>query len=119
MVLQAYATAAQSNGQKVLTTVKDKNVIGFKDKAAFIDYVERLIAVQNKLCNITSLPLHFHGEEDVDKAKLCSLDRIDSDGHYAPGNLQVVCQFVNRWKGASPEDKFRRLVKEVRSVLSI
>lgn len=25
-----------------------------------------------------------------------SLDRIDSDGHYERGNLQVVCWFSNR-----------------------
>lgn len=118
MVSQAYATAAQSNGQQVLATVKDKDVIGFKDQAEFRDYVEKLIKEQDYLCAITSLRLQYHGDED-DRAMLCSLDRIDSDGHYARENLQVVCQFINKWKSSGKDDEFRRLVKIVRSVGSI
>jgi hypothetical protein len=33
-----------------------------------------------------------------------------SDGHYDDGNLKVVCRFVNRRKGDTPDEKFRRLL---------
>lgn len=47
-----------------------------------------------------------------------SLDRIDSDGHYEAGNLQVVCRFINFWKGASDDEEFRRLLELVRGIES-
>jgi hypothetical protein len=64
-------------------------------------------------CALTGIPLQPHGP-DVDKNLLPSLDRIDSEGHYEAGNLQVVCQFVNYWKGASDNEEFRRLLILVR-----
>jgi hypothetical protein len=60
------------------------------------------------------LRLEFYGEHD-DIQLLCSLDRIDSAGHYEAGNLQVVCRFVNRWKGDEDDAEFRRLMGLVRS----
>jgi hypothetical protein len=45
---------------------------------------------------------------------LPSVDRIDSNGHYEAGNLQVVCQFVNFWKGSSDNEEFKRLLMLVR-----
>jgi hypothetical protein len=59
--------------------------------------------------------LQFHGP-DAEKNLLPSLDRIDSDGHYEEGNLQVVCQFINFWKGASDNEEFKRLLMLVRDV---
>lgn len=46
---------------------------------------------------------------------LCSLDRIDSSGHYSIGNLQVVCRFLNRWKNDGNDTEFRRLLALLRS----
>jgi hypothetical protein len=43
------------------------------------------------------------------------LDRIDSSGHYEDGNLQVVCQFINFWKGDSENELFARLLMLVRN----
>jgi hypothetical protein len=43
-----------------------------------------------------------------------SLDRIDSSGHYEAGNLQVVCRFINRWKGADQNVQFVRLMDTLR-----
>jgi hypothetical protein len=42
-----------------------------------------------------------------------SLDRIDSNAHYEAGNLQVVCRFINRWKGADSNSQFKRLIERV------
>ena len=44
-----------------------------------------------------------------------SVDRIDSNGHYEHGNLQIVCQFVNFWKADSNNEEFKRLLMLVRS----
>lgn len=50
-----------------------------------------------------------------DPEMLCSLDRIDSNGHYERGNLQIVCRFVNRWSD-SVDAHFRTLVAKVRGL---
>ena len=39
---------------------------------------------------------------------------IDSDAHYAEGNLQIVCRFANRWKNNDQDSNFRRLIAAVR-----
>jgi hypothetical protein len=44
-----------------------------------------------------------------------SLDRIVSSKHYEPGNLQLVCKFVNQWKGAMADEEFIRLIALLRS----
>jgi hypothetical protein len=62
---------------------------------------------------LTGIPFQFHGQ-DVDKNLLPSLDRIDSDGHYEVGNLQVVCQFINFWKGDRDNEEICRLLMLVR-----
>jgi hypothetical protein len=106
-------TVAQANGQQVLRTVKNK-LCAFTDEE-LKTYIDQLISDQEGVCMLTGLQLQFDGEAD-DKAMLCSLDRIDSDGHYEPGNLQVVCQFVNSWKSDSRDAEFRRLLGLVRAV---
>ena len=112
MVDTVASTVAASNGQQVLRTVKEKR--SAFDKEALMAYVSNLLEDQDGLCAVTGIKLQLDGEED-DKELLCSLDRIDSSGHYEPGNLQVVCRFVNRWKGAGPDADFRRLVQLVQS----
>jgi hypothetical protein len=43
-----------------------------------------------------------------------SLDRKDSSRGYEPGNLQIVCRFVNFWKSATPDSEFSRLLALLR-----
>jgi hypothetical protein len=114
MAETAFKTVAQSNGQEVTRTVKNKDV-GFRSQAELQCYVESLIEAQEGLCAITDLRLQFDGDHE-DTEMLCSLDRIDSNGHYDVGNLQVVCHFVNRWKSDSDDQKFRRLIGMVRRI---
>lgn len=108
---RAFATAAQSNGQQVLKAVKVKECRFSLEELR--SYIEALIRDQGRACAITGLPLQFEGAAD-DPEMLCSLDRIDSDGHYERGNLQIVCRFVNRWKSDSDDADFRRLIEVVR-----
>jgi hypothetical protein len=117
MVMTALDTAAGANGQLVQRAIKNKEVL-FESTQAFEKYVLDLIELQEGICAITSLSLQFDGDYE-DAEMLCSLDRIDSAGHYGPGNLQVVCRFVNRWKSASDDAGFRRLIAAVRSVNAV
>lgn len=107
MVKTAFKTAAQANGQEVLRAVKNKEV-RFSARA-LEDHIVELIERQEGLCALTDLPFDYD-EPHGDPALFVSLDRIDSDGHYETGNLQVVCRFANRWKGAGNDGEFRRLI---------
>ena len=60
-------------------------------------------------------PEDAFGREPGDDQCRYSLDRIDSSKHYESGNLQEVCKFINKWKGAMANEDFRRLMELVRS----
>ena len=109
MARTAMATTLTSNGQQVVRTLKNKE-FRFMDEDLLQEYLEALLLSQDNACAITSLPLQLDGEQS-DPEMLCSLDRIDSGGHYEEGNLQVVCRFVNRWKSDSEDAEFRRLIR--------
>ena len=111
MAATAKGTVNFSNGQRVLRTVKNKDLLIPENELT--PFLKALLAEQHNLCAITDLPLQFDGDED-DEEMLCSLDRIDSNGHYEKDNLQIVCRFVNRWKSSSHDDEFRRLLGLVR-----
>lgn len=113
MVKTACETVAQANGQDVVRTAKYKDN-RFRNSVEFERYVSELLDEQEGLCAITSIPLQYDRVGD-DPERKCSLDRIDSNGHYEPGNLQVVCCFVNRWKNDDGDGNFRRLIAMVRS----
>jgi hypothetical protein len=112
MAMTAMGTAANARGQTVERTVKVKDwrFLSQQDCEA---YLEALLKSQDGLCALTGLRLQFDTASDDDEM-LCSLDRIDSNGHYEPGNLQVVCRFANRWKNNSDDAAFRRLVRLLR-----
>jgi len=108
----AFKTGQSSNGQKVERTVKNKDVL-FADRTALSNYITALLEMQENYCALTGLQMDY-AEDGGDPEMYCSLDRIDSDGHYEEGNLQVVCRFANRWKGASDDVTFKRLIKVIR-----
>ncbi|KZY02293.1 hypothetical protein A3728_06100 [Sulfitobacter sp. HI0040] len=71
--------------------------------------IRDLLKIQEDRCAITGLPFQFQGAQ-TDDNMLPSLDRIDSNGHYARDNLQIVCRFINFWRQAPDDTEFRRLV---------
>jgi len=107
----AWETALNANGQQVLRTLKNKD-FGFSSRETLAGYIADIYEAQEGLCAITGLTLQFKGGEDHQLC--CSLDRIDSDGHYEPGNLQIVCKFINLWKSDRDNEEFRRLIGVVR-----
>jgi hypothetical protein len=112
MAKTAIETVVGANGQQILRIVKNKD-FGFDTQLDLEKYVTKLVHLQKGLCAITGLVLRYDDETD-DSELLCSLDRIDSDGHYEAGNLQVVCRFVNRWKSNGNDAEFRRLISIIR-----
>lgn len=113
MVITAQDTTAQSNGQLALQTIKNKDNV-FASQEEFEQHVLALIERQDGCCAISGLPLQ-PDEQCDDVEMMASLDRIDSNGHYGPGNLQVVCRFINRWKGADENALFVRLIGALRN----
>lgn len=112
MAYNASAAAAQS-GAVSMSTKKEKQIHhGAREMERIIG---ELIDEQGGFCSLTGLPLQWRGTHE-DAAMLASLDRIDSNGHYAAGNLQVVCRFANQWKSNTPDGEFRRLLGMVRAV---
>ncbi len=113
MRLSVENTVKNSNWQLVQRTIKNKELRMTPNELE--KHIAFLLDLQGNRCALTGIPFQFHGP-DADKNLLPSLDRIDSDGHYEAGNLQVVCQFVNFWKGDSDNEEFKRLLMLVRGV---
>jgi hypothetical protein len=106
-------TTRNANGQIVERTVKNKDL-----KMTSMELEKFLTAtldLQGNCCALTGIPFHFLGP-DADKNLLPSVDRIDSNGHYEPENLQIVCQFINFWKSDRDNEEFKHLLMLVRDV---
>ncbi|WP_426129707.1 hypothetical protein [Pararhizobium sp. PWRC1-1] len=106
-------TVKNANGQLVQRVLKNKELRMTAQQLEAL--IRQLLAQQDHRCALTGIPLQFQGQHD-DKNLLPSLDRKDSNGHYEDGNLQVVCQFINFWKGDADNEEFRRLLNVVRGI---
>jgi hypothetical protein len=111
MRLSILHTVQNSNGQIVDKTVKNKETS--LNPLQLDGLLTLLLDRQENRCALTGIRFNFP-DRDADKALLPSPDRIDSNGHYEAANLQVVCRFVNFWKGASDNEEFKRLLMLVR-----
>jgi hypothetical protein len=105
-------TVGQANGQVAERRIKEKTTTLSRRECE--ELLRRLMGEQEDLCALTGLALGYDGECN-DKEMLASLDRVDSGGHYTPDNVQLVCRFMNRWKGADDEVLVRRLLSKLRS----
>lgn len=112
MIANAKGAANQSGSESV--TVHKHKEVRFESDELFEDYLEQLHEAQAGLCALSDLPLLRDGMEGH-KEHSMSLDRIDSNGHYEAGNLQIVCRFINRWKSDSDNEEFNQLLEAVRT----
>ena len=104
-------TVRNAEGQIVGRKVKNKELR--MNRVALEEHLVFLLDRQGDRCALTKIPFHFD-ELGADSNLLPSVDRIDSDGHYETGNIQIVCRFVNFWKGDTPDEEFRQLLALVR-----
>lgn len=107
--------AASANGQTEKSVVKNKEVFGFSSEQALYDFLGNLWERQQGLCNLTGLPMQLRVGKGAPNHMTVSVDRISSDGHYSPDNLQLTCWFANRWKGTTPHDEFMELLSRVQT----
>jgi len=108
--------AAHDNGQSEERVVKNKELFGFPSQENLYEFLGELWERQQGLCKLTNLPMMLNVPRDEPNEMIVSVDRIDSDGHYSPNNLQLTCWFANRWKGVTPNDRFLDLLDIVRDV---
>lgn len=100
-------TVADANGQAVQRIVKEK-LTSLTDRE-LEQHFAFLLSQQDNRCALTGLAFDFH-TADGDRKLRPSADRIDSSKHYEPDNIQIVCQFINFWKGSEDDQEFRRLL---------
>ncbi len=106
-------TVRNSNGQVVERTLKDKELR--MSALELQGLIASLMDIQENRCALTGIPFQYPAPGS-DRNLHPSVDRIDSDGHYEQGNIQIVCQFVNFWKSDTDNDEFIRLLMLVRDV---
>jgi hypothetical protein len=106
-------TVRNSNGQIVERLVKDKQLL--MDSSKLDDLIRSRLELQQGKCNLTGIALHAHGP-GADPDLVPSPDRIDSSRHYEADNIQIVCRFINFWKGSRDNGEFQRLLMLVRGI---
>lgn len=111
-VLQIGKTVVRADGRIVEVASKVKNLLVSDD--VMREFLKRLYREQSGLCALTGLQMLLIGDEGS-REFLLSVDRIDSDGHYEPDNVQLVCRFANFWKSNSDNSRFKELIEIVRS----
>lgn len=111
MRLSVENTVRNSNGQIVQRAVKNKDLT--MTSAELERLLTSVMDLQDDRCAITGIRFQYDGS---DPNLLPSADRIDSNGHYESGNIQIVCRFINFWKGDSDNEEFKRLLMLVRDV---
>ena len=108
MVAMAFDARDQSGSERI-SIAKDKQV-HFASSAHLQAYLDALWTSER--CVLSGLKLDMTG---ADSELAPSLDRIDSNKHYEPENLQVVARFINRWKSDDEQGNFVRLLMLVQA----
>lgn len=107
--------AEQQSGKEKGGTYKVKDV-EFESEDALVAHILDMFEHQGGSCKLTALPMVLLGEGGsvVEQECEASLDRVSSNGHYVAMNLQLVCKFINRWKGTAENAHMEQLLHLVR-----
>lgn len=74
-----------------------------------LDHLLRLWAMQDGVCALTGRKMDHNGDYET----LPSVDRIDSNGHYEWGNIQLVVQAANYAKNVLTTEAFIAMCRDV------
>ena len=82
-----------------------------------IEYLQRLLEKQDFKCSYTNTQIlcpktYIEKREMTSSPYLISLDRIDNELGYVEGNVQFVCVWVNKARGAYKDELFREILKK-------
>lgn len=80
-----------------------------------LQYILDLVKQQNNLCALTKLPLAFK-QNDPHSA---SIDRIDNNQGYIPGNIHIIAQSINLGRSSLPLSIFIPLLNELKGLTII
>jgi hypothetical protein len=89
------------------------------DFSVTLDDVMTLESRQKGKCKLTGLRYEYErgGRSRVNRM-VATLDRIDSDKGYEPGNIQIACCFANILKSTSSSSEWRSFWKKFTGQLS-
>jgi hypothetical protein len=89
------------------------------DFSITLDDVMALESRQKGKCKLTGLPYEYErgGKSRVNQM-VATLDRIDSNQGYVPGNIQIACCFANILKSTSSSSEWRSFWKKFTGQLS-
>lgn len=112
-------TIRNANGQMTLKKVKEKKTD--MSDAELDAHLDMLMGF-GRTCRLTGCRMLYDGEAETpfDRHFLVSADRIDSSLGYVRGNIQLVCQFANFFKGHRyTDDVFRLLLSRIAEVEAV
>ena len=86
-----------------------------------IEYLQKLLERQNYKCAYTNMdmlcPKTYNEKREMTSSPyLISLDRIDNELGYIEGNVQFVCVWTNKAKGAYSHEMFKDILSNFRNV---
>ena len=110
-VRQMGKTVLRADGSIVETQIKIKEMLLPENEMR--KFLSKLYADQEGHCALTGLRMLLNDDEGPKDMRL-SVDRIDSNGHYEPTNIQLVCRFANFWKSAGDNTRFKELIQVIR-----
>lgn len=88
----------------ISATVQKRGLVCLLDKD---DLLGKCLEQDNR-CALTGKPLTFTMGGMENRRTQASVDRIDSDGNYEIGNIQIVCNIVNVMKSDMTMAEFHR-----------
>lgn len=106
--------AHERSGRSHASFFKTKDC-DFADLFELENFILDLMDEQEGLCALSRLKLLLDSDPG-DPSHRYSLDRIDSSRGYMKDNIQLVCGFINSWKGTMRQEKFQKLLADVRAV---
>ena len=75
-----------------------------------VEYIWDIYVAQNKVCALSGVEIGF---PIFGRKSTASIDRIDPEIGYIPGNVQLVHKDVNRMKSFFKEDYFIEMCKKI------